>query len=173
MSGGIIFVFFYAINYARQHEGREPLALFGDHADVRIDKFSFVQSRNGGRDWELIAREATVYNEDSTALLDGVHVTLYGKKRLNFNVDADKGILNMSTKDIYLKRLDEPIAIVLANGYTIYAPSIQWVNTRREIVSEGPVKIVGPQIEIHGEHFSVAADTGDLKVSGNVLAEIH
>jgi LPS export ABC transporter protein LptC len=171
--GGVsFFLLFYTLNYMRQHERSISVTLPASRADVQIHRFSLVQSRNGGQDWEVVAREAKVFEKDSKAFLEGVQVKLYGAEGVRLKFDADRGILDTSTKDLFVERTAEPISIALSDGYTVRAPSLKWSNSRREIFSDGPVTITGPRIEVHGKGLTLGADTGDLQVIGDVQARL-
>jgi LPS export ABC transporter protein LptC len=173
IGGVFLLLIFYTTSFMRQHKASVPWDFPKSRADVRIDHFSLVQSRGDEHDWELEAREAKVFEKDSKALLEDIRVKFYGNQGVSIHFDADKGVLNTSTKDLFVERVGEPLSITLSNGYTVHAPSLRWVNARREILSDGPVTIVGPRVEIKGKHLVVGADWKDFQVIGDVQVTLR
>jgi len=171
--GVFLFVLFYTIHFVRQHNTPISFAFTRTKADVQIDRFSLVQSQNGAKDWELVAKRAKMYDKDSKAVLEDVQVKVFGYRGVGLSFDADKGVLNTATKDLFFERYGKPLAVSLSSGYTIYSPSLDWQDTKREVLANGPVTIVGSRVEISGNRLIMGADTGDFQVIGNVEAKVQ
>lgn len=172
IAGSFLFLGWNTVQFIQKHTPSHPGVLPDHQADVQINTFFLTQSREGERDWDLKADEARVYENASEAVLEGIWFNLHGSKpRLSF--EADKGTLNLSTNDLMIERLGQPLDVFLENGYRIQAPSLHWMNQLREIHSDGPVTIVGPKIEIQGNRLALGADTGDFQVTGNVQAKLQ
>jgi hypothetical protein len=50
------------------------------HVDAGIDQFSFMQSKGGTVQWHVEAQRARMTEAEHQAILEDVHVTLYGQK---------------------------------------------------------------------------------------------
>lgn len=142
-------------------------------ADLKIGQFTFVQTHEGARDWELQADRAEVFEKDQKAFLEKIAVTMATPQGLELKLEGDEGTIDTSKKDFFLKKKEGEMLIQLDNGYTITTPALKWFNDRREIVTEGPAHISGPQIEIHGKELTMTVENQVVTVSGDVQASIH
>ena len=113
-----------------------------------------------------------MYDKESKAVLDDVQVNVFGYKGFGLKFDADRGVLNTVTKDLFFERKGVPLEVALSSGYTIYSPSLDWQDAKREVLANGPVTIVGSQVEISGKRLIVGADSGDFQVIGDVEAKV-
>jgi len=168
-----LFLLVFTIRFVHRRNSTNSFDFTKASANVQIDHFSLVQAENGTKDWELLAKRARVYDKDAKAVLEGVQVKVFGYQGLGMSFDADKGILDTTTKDLYLERSGEPLKVALNNGYTVYAPSVNWQNTSRKILADGPITIVGTRVRINGKRLIVGADTGDFQVIGDVEAKLQ
>ena len=142
-------------------------------ADVKIGQFSFVQTHEGARDWELKADRAEIYEKDQKAFLEKVAVTLSTPQGLELKIEGDEGTIDTSKKDFFWRKKEGEMVIQLNNGYTVMTPALRWFNDRREIVTEGPAHISGPQIEIQGKELTMTVEDQVMTVSGDVQASIY
>lgn len=145
----------------------------GGRADVKIDQFTFVQTHNGSKEWELKADRAEVFEEDQKAYLQKVAVTMNTPQGLRLTLDGDEGILDTQKKDFSLKKNTDPMIIRLSNGYTIKTSGLKWSNAEREIITEGPAHISGSQIEIDGKELKVKVENQEVILSGDVKAVVY
>lgn len=142
-------------------------------ADVKIGQFSFVQTHEGTRDWELKADRAEMYEKDQRVVLERIAVTLETPQGLELKLKGDKGTIDTYKKDFFLKNDNEPIVVQLSNGYIVKVPALQWLNDQRKIVSEGPVHIAGPRVEVDGKALTVEVENQEVTVSGDVQASVY
>ena len=142
-------------------------------ADTKISRFSFVQTRQGERDWELNAEKAEVFDKEQRANLEQVAVTIQTPQGLEMRFDGDEGTIDTSKKDFSLRKKNELMVIQMSNGYTIKTSGIQWFNDERKMITEGPAHISGPQVEIDGKELKLAVENQEVTVSGDVQAWVR
>jgi lipopolysaccharide export system protein LptC len=140
--------------------------------DPGIDRFTFVQSRDGAVQWKVEAQRARVLETGHRAVLEGVRVTLYGANGWELRLAGDEGTIDTLSRDFMLVRHAAPIAVELESGYTIYTNHLAWAEERREISTSDPVTIVGHGLEVKGRGFSGKLDTEEFQVVEHVRVEI-
>jgi LPS export ABC transporter protein LptC len=142
-------------------------------ADTKLSQFSFVQTRQGERDWELKAEKAELFEKEQKANLERVAVTMQTPEGLELKFDGDEGTIDTFKKDFSLRKKDGLMVIQLSNGYTIKTSGINWFNDQRKMMTEGAAHISGPQVEIDGKELKVAVENQEVTVSGDVQAWVH
>lgn len=170
------FLLFLSFALVSGMKKRNLLVFFNDiggKADVKIGQFSVVQSHEGVKNWELRADRAEIFEKDQKALLEKIAVTIQTSQGVELSLDGDSGTINTRTKDFSLEKREGPMVIQLSNGYTIETPALSWLNDQKIIIAEGPARITGPRIEIHGNELRVAPDNQEVTVSGHVQALVH
>ena len=139
---------------ATRVESVPPTGLAVSEAFPRSDPgpqhFTFVQSRAGTVQWEVRAQQAQLLEAKHQALLEEVHVTLFGPTGWQMRLAGDQGALDTARKDFSIAKRDGQIAVELNSGHTIYTNHITWTDERREIRTDDPVRIVGDGLEITG-----------------------
>lgn len=145
----------------------------GRKSDVNISKFSFVQTHQGERDWELKAEQAEVFEKEQKAHLKTIVVTLQTPQGLELKLDGDEGTIDTFKKDFTLRKKNELMVIQLSNGYTIKTSGLKWFNDQREMITEGAAHISGPQVEIDGKELKVEVENQEVTVSGDVQAWVY
>lgn len=142
-------------------------------SDVKISRFSFIQTHEGERDWELKAERAEVFEKEQKANLQTVAVTMQTPQGMELKFEGDEGIIDTSKKDFSLRKKDELMVIQLSNGYTIKTSGVKWFNDQREMITEGAAHISGPRVEIDGKELKVAVENQEVTVSGDVQAWVY
>lgn len=156
---------------------RRNLSVFfndiGGKADVKIGRFSLVQSRDGMKSWELKADRAEIFEKDKKALLEKVAVTMQTPEGLHLSMEGDSGSIDTEKKDFRLQNETDPMVVQLSNCYTVKASALSWLNDQKVMIAEGPAHISGPQVEIDGSELRIAAETQEVTISGHVQALVY
>lgn len=172
----MMFLLFLSFSLFSGMKKRNISVIFNDiggKADVKIGRFSFVQSQDGIKNWELKADRAEIFEKDKKAQLETVAVKMKTPEGLELSMEGDSGSIDTERKDFHLQKQADLMAIQMSNGYIIKTPAISWFNDRKVIVADGPAHITGPQIEIDGSELQIAAETQEVTISGRVQALVH
>ena len=137
-------------------------------ADARNEQFTFVQSRGGAVQWEVLAKRARVFEAEQRALLEDVQVTLFGEHGWELKAVGDDGEIDTGTKNFALTKREGDIALELQSGYTIYTNHITWTDERREVGTADPVRIVGHGLELTGRGLIGRLDQEEFTVLHDV-----
>lgn len=169
----LVFLFFSMVFSLKKRGLPVALNRGPEKADVSVKAFSFVQTHEGAKEWELTAERAEVYERDHQAFLEKIAVTIQTPQGWELNLEGDEGTIDTEKKDFFLKKKSEWMAIRLSNGYTIKTPAVRWLNDEKKIVTEGPAHISGPRIEIDGKELTVGVEDQEVTVSGDVQASVY
>jgi len=155
---------------APQPPPENPAAVVA-HA-AKIGPFSFVQTRDGVREWEIEADRGQT-EDGQEAVMENVRLVTHPPKGVGFRLRADRGRINLATRDFSLQQNDGPIAVTLDNGYTVETPTLQWQEAAGVMTAAGPVSIQGRDSRMTGMAMSVDRRSQTIIVSGGVTAIVH
>jgi len=173
ITGLLVFLSFSLVSSFKKRNFTSVITDTGIKSDVKISRFSFIETHEGERDWELQAEQAEVFEKEQKANLKTVAVTMQTPQGLELKVEGDEGAIDTSKKDFSLRKKSEPMVIHLDNGFTIKTSGIKWFNDQREMITEGAAHISGPQVEIDGKELKVAVENQEVTVSGDVQAWVY
>jgi len=173
ITGLLIFLSFSLISSFKKRNFSVMTTGTGGKSDVKISQFSFVQTHQGARDWELKAERAELFEKEQKAHLEMIAVTIQTPQGLELKLDGDEGTIDTFRKDFSLRKKKELMVIQLSNGYTIKTSGLKWFNDQRELMTEGSAHISGPQVEIDGKELKVAVENQEVTVSGDVQAWVY
>jgi LPS export ABC transporter protein LptC len=149
------------------------VSLLPQNADAGLREFSFVESKEGQVDWKIHAKQAQVFDAETKALLSGVQVTLSDAKGIQMTVEGDEGTINTASKDFTLHQRSGDLAMVFQDGYTIYTPTVAWVNAERRFWTDAPVRIIGPSLDITGNGMDALMSTHEMRIRQNARVEVR
>lgn len=142
------------------------------NADAGIDRFSFVQTKDGEMQWKVHARRAQIMESESKAVLEDLRVTLYGQGGTEMILEGDEGLVDTDSHNLTLKKREGSIPIHLESGYTIHTNHLQWTDQSQEISTDAPVTIHGDGIEITGMGLRGALGTETFTITKDVRAVV-
>ena len=137
-----------------------------------INQFSFMQSKGGSVQWHVQAQRARMTEAEHQAILEDVHVTLYGQKGWELKLSGDEGTIDTTKKNFTLLRHNGTIPVHLQSGYTIYTNHLNWEEERREVSTKDAVTIIGQGMEITGRGLVGKLDSEEFKILDDVHVEI-
>jgi LPS export ABC transporter protein LptC len=153
---------------------RQPVVASGpaETADMTLSKVSFVQTREGEKDWELTAEEARFFEKDETAFLKKIFVKMQSTKGGPLTLSGDTGRMEAGGAAFSLRQEKSPVSMQLNNGYTIQTGSLTWSPEERMIHTEDWVEVSGLGLSIRGLGMRLSLDRSEMTVR-NVHAEIY
>jgi lipopolysaccharide export system protein LptC len=149
-------------------EKKRPIVVSQDTANVAETdanlELSNVSYSTLGSDnfrlWELNARTARVFEEGKKIILEDLQITFYQRSGSPYQLKADKGELDIDTRNI---RINGNVKAVLPDNATIETQSAFYDNTSRAITSHDPLIITRGSIVMQG--VGMKADLGAETVS--------
>ncbi len=142
------------------------------HSNADIDQFSFIQTKDGERQWKVQARRARIMDKDSQAILEDLEVTLFGGQGTQMILKGDEGVVDTESHDLTIQKRTGLIPIRLESGYTILTNHLQWRNRDQEIYTDAPVVIQGDGIEITGSGLRGTLGTETFTITKDVRAVV-
>jgi lipopolysaccharide export system protein LptC len=146
----------------------EPLEV----ADAGIHNFRFVQSDAGAVKWEVLARQAHLFEGEQRARLEDVRVSLFGQSGRELHAAGDEGAIDTARKDFVLSKRSGLIAVELNSGYTIYTNRLHWSEEQKQIHTGEPVTISGHGLEVTGRGLIGKIDQEEFQVLQDVHVEL-
>ena len=141
-------------------------------ADVGIDRFSFIQTKDGETQWEVRAKRAQILERESKAFLEDLQVTLFEDGDARMVLEGDEGVVDTESNNLTLKKNVGTIPIALKGGYTIHTKDLKWIDRDREISTNSSVTIQGEGIEITGVGLRGALGTEIFTIISDVRAVV-
>lgn len=141
-------------------------------ADAGMEQFIFTQTKDGMVQWEVKAKQASLYEENNQALLRTVEVTLFGARGRELTVDGDEARLNTANKNFQIENRERDLIIRLDGGYTIYTNHVQWTDRRQELETPDPVVIEGKGMRITGRGLLAKVEREEFQVLDDVRVDL-
>jgi lipopolysaccharide export system protein LptC len=143
-----------------------------DQADAGMEQFTFTQTKDGMVQWEVKAKQASLYEEQNHALLKTVQVTLFGARGRELTVEGDEARLNTSNKNFEIENRERDLVIHLDGGYTVYTNHLQWTDQRQELQTQDPVIIEGKGMRITGRGLLGKVEREEFQLLDDVRMDI-
>ncbi len=137
-----------------------------------MEQFTFTQTKDGVVQWEVKAKQASLYEEQNHALLKTVEVTLFGVRGRELTVEGDEARLNTSNKNFEIENRERDLVIHLDGGYTIYTNHVQWTDKRQELETQDPVIIEGKGMRITGRGLLGKVEREEFQVLDDVRVDL-
>ncbi|MBI3351732.1 MAG: LPS export ABC transporter periplasmic protein LptC [Nitrospirae bacterium] len=141
-------------------------------ADIHIGNFSFFQTKEGGKEWELRARKAELFESQNKAVLEGIHVTIHTESGMEISFQGDEGTIDTKRKNFHIQNKSIPIQINMSNGYQAEMMQVDWDNEKKQILSESPIIIRGGNWDVHGNGFIFKTNSEEFLIKRNIEAHV-
>jgi LPS export ABC transporter protein LptC len=138
-----------------------------------MQKVHLVESREGNRDWELFADQATGSEGEGNWELQKVKVQFYSNSKMEFVVTGDKGRIDAATRDL---KIEGNVRTKSANGYTFETSEIDYSAQKRFLSSRSKVQVLGPkdqqggQLMVTGGQLESQVDAKEILIKNGVTA---
>ncbi len=178
ISGGIILGLagFLGFVLTQQVQSHRPLPVLAEpvseNADGEIEGFVYRHTEAGEIQWEIKAQQARIDESQRHAVLEGVHMRLFGKTGQQMELNAEEGTIDTATRNFDLHNRHNLIEIELANGYTILSSHIHWEDEDHAIRTSQPVTIHGHGLTITGIGLLGTLTTETLVVLDDVQVRV-
>lgn len=130
-------------------------------ADLKLDRLRYTETREGVKEWELEAASAQYFKEDGSVVFEKVRAAFFGKNEQTYSLEGEKGRLNTQTKAI---EAFGGVKLETTDGYRLETRSLRYQADRRELSTEDPVEMRGPQGKITGTGLIVHLDQQRINI---------
>lgn len=164
-----------------------PRSVNGPHSELRAPEASttpdvaqamrgvhLVESREGGREWELWADEAVAFRDKDLWELRQVKVILFADNGVEFTVTGNKGEIDSVKKNL---KVMGDVVTRSSNGYVFKTESVAYDSETRKIMSPSLVKMEGPRdqeggrLSLTGEGLIADMTSSLINIERSVRAE--
>jgi LPS export ABC transporter protein LptC len=140
-------------------------------ADIHIGDFSFFQTNKQGKEWELKAKKAELFESEKKANLNDIQVHIHSDSGMEISFQGEEGTIDTHRKNFHLRNKKSPIVIFLSNGYTIELLEVDWDNETKEISSSSPIVVRGENWVIKGKNLILKTRSESFVIQNEVEAE--
>ncbi len=140
--------------------------------NVSIDHFSYVQEKDGENEWRVSAKRAEVFEAEHRAQLSDVRITVHNSGGVGVSLEGDEGVFDTLSKNVLIRQHRGNVRLLLDNGLVAETNRLAWDHAAREMSSPDPVRIHGPNVDIHGIGFVLNASTRSVRVLKDVRVAI-
>ena len=159
---GVIVVF---ISYRRIMEQHETLlAPLEEKADIAIAYFEQTATKNGIKEWHLIAKSARYKKAQDEAVLEDLSVTFFLQDGSQAFLTADKGTVLIKSSDLKVSG-----NVIAQNGdYRLKTDKMHYLHDQRVLLSRVPVDISGPAFHLVADSIRLDLESQRTLLDGNV-----
>jgi LPS export ABC transporter protein LptC len=125
----------------------------------------FTRSTGGRQDVQITATRLTTTERENELYLEEVDALLYGDSGSPFHVTSGVGLYDT---DHLTLTLEKQVRVQLANDYELHTDLLLYNEKAGRVVSETPVRLEGPDLEVHGQGMTYDLATGSYTVAGRL-----
>ncbi len=164
---GIILALFFQYRQYPALEDTQDIS-FDDGANIAIDRVHQTATRDGFTEWNLDASSVKYMESEKKALFQDVSVTFFLKDGTRLYLTANKGILQIESKDI------EVIGDVVVRNdkYRLETERLQYQHEKRLLFTKVPVKIIGADMDLSSDALSVDLNQKKAWFRGHVKGSV-
>lgn len=137
-----------------------------------IQGFHYQKTQSGALQWEVQAQKAQVLESEHKAILEQVEVHLYEDGDRKMTIMAETGNIDTATNNFLLVNRGDPIEVKFSSGYTIFTPSLRWIDDRQEFRTADQVLIGGDGLTITGEGLEGLLNEEEFTILNNVRVHV-
>jgi len=153
------------VRYRKDKDHSEPL-LSADQskANISLGKVHHTATRNGVKEWSLVADAAHYIDKEKRALFDNIEVVFFMEDGSEVKLTADRGFLHTESNNIAAEG-----NILVDNGtYRIETESLNYDHGLRVLHTDDRVKVSGEMFSLSGDTVSVDLNTRKSDFQGNI-----
>lgn len=160
---GIVLASFF--RYRNNTENREPaLADDKNNASISIGKVHHTATKNGKKEWSLVADSAHYIEKENRAIFEDLEVVFYMDDGGEVNLTADRGYLQTESNDIKVEG-----NVLVDNGiYRIETMALNYNHELRRLHTNDRVKVSGESFSLSADAVEVDLNTQKSEFNGNV-----
>jgi LPS export ABC transporter protein LptC len=138
-------------------------------ANISIGKAHQTAIKNGIKEWNLEAASVNYMVEKNQAIFQDLFITFYLKDKSQVYLTANKGILNIDSKDMEIFG-----NVVIKNAtYRLKTENLFYRHNRRIIFSKVPVTVTGDALELAADSMSLNLNTNKTMFEGKVQGTLR
>jgi LPS export ABC transporter protein LptC len=138
-------------------------------ADMRLGRIHQTATRDGVKEWDLIAGSAQYIDNQKRVVFDDVGVTFYLKNRQEVTLTADKGDLQTESKNLVVSGN----VIVKNQGYRLETEALSYQHDSQVVQSEVPVVVSGDRFRLAGDSLLIDLAGRQAEMDGRVKASFY
>ena len=139
------------------------------NANISIGKAHQTAIKNGIKEWNLEAASVNYMVEKNQAIFQDLFITFYLKDKSQVYLTANKGILNIESKDMEIFG-----NVVIKNTtYRLKTENLIYRHNRRIIFSKVPVTVTGDALELAADSMSLNLNTNKTMFEGKVQGTLR
>ena len=169
---GIMVVVMISLGSKKKNLSMIPGRISG-RPDVEMTDFRFFSTKIGRVEWEIQARSTEIFERKHQALLRDVQVTFHNTDGMSMTLQGEKGVLDTASKDFQITNQNDPIQVSMNHDYNLYTSTLDWINKTRQIRSDAPVRIQGPNLEIQGTGLLASLALQEIQVLHDVVVNFN
>jgi len=134
------------------------------NASISIGKVHHTATKNGKKEWSLVADSAHYIEKENRALFENLEVVFYMDGGDEVRLSADRGYLQTESNDIQV----EGDVIVKNETYRIETRALNYNHKLRRLHTDDRVKVSGERLSLSADAASVDLNTRKSEFKGNV-----
>ena len=150
-----------------RHTADEGEAILSDEqnkASISIGKVHHTATKDGKKEWSLVADSAHYLENENKALFEKLEVVFYMDDGSEVNLTADRGYLRTDSNDIRVEG-----NVLVDNGtYRFETRSLEYFHQSRRLYTEDPVTVSGDWFTLSADALSVDLNAQLSEFKGNV-----
>ncbi|ROQ91015.1 LPS export ABC transporter periplasmic protein LptC [Desulfosoma caldarium] len=139
-------------------------------SDIRLTNMDYTEMQEGRPMWRIRAQEAKYYEGEQKTLLTQVALTLFMDDHQEMFLVSEHGLLHTGRKDI---ELWGNVTARVPQGYEVQCDKVYYDHAAQRIESHSPVRLMGPQVDLHGLQWYYDVASSRVRVEGDVRAVVR
>lgn len=160
---------FYWFSHRSGKGLRESVIDSAGDADLSMKGIDYVQTKNGRKEWRLIADEAHFLKKTNEAQLKNVKLIYFTKDKKEVTLRGNEGLFNTDTHDVAVWG---DVKVITQEGYVFQTNYVKYMADSKEIQSSEQVSFQGPGFQVNGKGMRVSLNEEKLFLSANVAATV-
>ncbi|MFH1715140.1 MAG: LPS export ABC transporter periplasmic protein LptC [Elusimicrobiota bacterium] len=161
-----LILLFAIVFFGCAKEDNEQKSVPNNDAAEYIETFTLQEVIGGEVIWELNSDRADMYENKDKVNLTGVFVSFFEKKEKVSTFKADKGIVDMRTKNMFSE--GNVIMHSIKDNVIIETNEMNFDNAKKRFLSDSAVRIISDGSITTGEGFEATPDLQKIDIKRNV-----
>jgi LPS export ABC transporter protein LptC len=144
------------------------------NVDQSINGMHMIETREGGKEWELKADKARSLKAKELLELEVVNAIFFADSGVTFTVTGKTGLVETTTKNL---RVDGDVVTRSSNGYTFRSQTLEYDSAARMLSVPGAVEMTGPRdsqgrsLHLTGIGMKASVEKSTMEILSEVHAE--
>jgi LPS export ABC transporter protein LptC len=133
-------------------------------ADMQLGKVHQTATRDGEKEWDLVAGSAKYSDDKSEVEFEDLAATFFLEDNQEVSLNADRGVLQTDSRDMAVSGN----VVVENRGYRLETESLTYNHEKRIILSQAPVVISGQAFRFAADRMFLDLETQEAELEGKV-----